>query len=105
MKRMGQERGVRGKLECSACWQEEKRGFVADACKAQGDWRVLLRLERLALGEVGLPPLGFQTPLRRKSFLLGSSLAPEENRWGLKRASKMSRWVNKSRKKRLNEEN
>ena len=97
MKWMERERGVQGKLECSACWQEEKKGFVVDACKAQGDWRVLLlRLEMLALDEVGLPPLGFQTPLRRKSFLLGSSWAPEESRWGLKRGSRMSRWGNKS---------
>ena len=101
MKRMGQERGVRGKLECSACWQEEKKGFEVDACKAHGDWRVLplLLQERPAPGEwdgAGLLPLGFHTLLRLKSFLPGSSLAPEENRWGLKRGSRMSRWVNKS---------
>ena len=99
MKWMEWERGVQGRWECSACWQEERRGFGVDACKARGDWRVLLLQERLALeewGEVGLLPLGFRTPLRLKSFQLGSSLAPGENRWGLKRVSRTSRWVNTS---------
>ena len=99
MKWMEWERGVQGRLECSACWPEEKRGFGVDACKAQGDWRVLLLQERLALEEWdvdGLLPLGFRTPLRQKSFQLGSSLAPGENRWGLKRVSRTSRWVSTS---------
>ena len=99
MKWMERERGGQGRLECSACWQEERRGFGVDACKARGDWRVLLLQERLPLGEwseVGLLPLGFRTPLRLKSFQLGSSLAPGENRWGLKRVSRTSRWVNTS---------
>ena len=107
-RRMEWERGVQGRLECSAYWQEEKRGFVVDACMAQVDWRVLLQ-ERLPLGkwdEDEVPLLGFQTLLHLKSFLLGSSLAPEESRRGLKRGSRKSKWVNKSGrwKRRLNEQ-
>ena len=89
MKLMEWERGVLGRLQCSACWQEERRGFVVDACKAQGDLRLLLLQERPAL-------VGFHTPLRLKSFLLGSSSAPGESRWDLKRVSRRSRWVSKS---------
>ena len=31
-------------------------------------------------------------------------MALEENSWGLKRVSRMSRWVNRSKKRRLNEQ-
>ena len=34
---------VQGKLGCSACLQEGRRGFAMDACTAQGDWRILPR--------------------------------------------------------------
>ena len=37
------EREAQGKLGCSACLQEGRRGFAMDACTAQGDWMVLPR--------------------------------------------------------------
>ena len=37
------EREAQGKLGCSACSQEGRRGFAIVACTAQGDWMVLPR--------------------------------------------------------------